>query len=208
MKNTKSFTGKKETRKQIEAARRRKERTRSILIYGGIGLAVLVVVGLIILGVRNSSASNSLMGDPVTVTSRAHVDPSKDPGPYNSNPPAGGQHFPTTLPTKFYEESDVASLPPYPQGYLVHNLEHGYVIFWYNCSTLSTAKCDSMKQDIRDVMAQFGGTKLIAFPWPSQDVPLAMTSWGRILKLNTPDTKTMAQFVKSNRYQAPEPNAE
>ena len=26
------------------------------------------------------------------------------------------------------------NLPQYPEGYLVHNLEHGYVIFWYNCA--------------------------------------------------------------------------
>jgi hypothetical protein len=36
---------------------------------------------------------------------------------------------------------------------------------------------------------------------------LAMTSWGRILNFTTPDPVVMKQFVETNRYQAPEPNA-
>ncbi len=48
---------------------------------------------------------------------------------------------------------------------------------------------------------------MIAFPWPSLDAPLALTSWGRILKLSTPDAARMKLFVEHNRYQAPEPDA-
>ena len=39
------------------------------------------------------------------------------------------------------------------------------------------------------------------------DIPLAMTSWGRILKFTIPDPIIMKQFVERNRYQAPEPDA-
>jgi len=199
-------TAYRETRRKMQAAQRKKERTRGVLLYGGIGLGALIVIVLIVLGANNSFASSGLIGNPVPITSRAHVDPSQDPGPYNSNPPAQGPHFPTTLPARFYNDGDIAKMAPFPQGYLVHNLEHGYVIFWYNCANLPADECSSMQQAVKDVMAQFGGDKLIAFPWPNMDVPLAMTSWGRILKLNSVDTKMMAQFVKSNRYQAPEPD--
>jgi hypothetical protein len=100
----------------------------------------------------------------------------------------------------------LATLPKYPQGYLVHSLEHGYVIFWYNCKAPNT-DCAALKQTIQSVMDATGGTKLIAFPWSDMDVPLAMTSWGRILKFPTPDPALMKRFVERNRYQAPEPDA-
>ena len=103
---------------------------------------------------------------------------------------------------------DIPTLPAHPEGYLVHNLEHGYVIFWYNCKANPAINCTDLKKAILNVMDTYGGVKLIAFPWPTLDVPLAMSSWGRIYKLNIPDERLMRQFVTSNRFQAPEPNGQ
>jgi hypothetical protein len=114
-------------------------------------------------------------------------------------------HFETSYKAGFFNEDDVAGLADYPEGYLVHSLEHGYVIFWYNCQ-VAGVDCPALKQAIQQVMDDHGGTKLIAFPWPDMEVPLAMTSWGRLLKFDIPDPDLMAQFVQRNRYQAPEPD--
>jgi hypothetical protein len=35
------------------------------------------------------------------------------------------------------DESQFATLPEHLEGYLAHNLEHGHVIFWYNCNLLT-----------------------------------------------------------------------
>src|SRR5512146_2282302 len=121
-------------------------------------------------------------------------------------PPAGGTHYPVDYTAKFYQESDLASLPAHPEGYLVHSLEHGYVIYWYNCKADPKIDCAALKQTIQKAMDAAGGTKLIAFPWSSMDVPVAMTSWGRILKMATPDEATMVKFANSNRYKSPEPD--
>jgi hypothetical protein len=186
-----------------------------------VGLGVIVVAVVIVLAVIGSQAGSStanaasndptptpegLMGDPVVINSRAHVPEGSIPGPYASNPPAGGTHYPVNYTAKFYQESDLASLPAHPEGYLVHSLEHGYVIYWYNCKATSTLSCDALKQLIQKAMDQAGGTKLIAFPWSSMDVPLAMTSWGRILKMANPDEATMVKFANSNRHKSPEPD--
>jgi hypothetical protein len=146
------------------------------------------------------------MGDAVVIPSRDHVPNDTVPGPYNSNPPAGGAHYDTDFTAGFYQETDLATHPKNPQGYLVHSLEHGYVIFWYNCQAANT-DCAALKQIIQSVMDETDGDKLIAFPWSDMDVPLAMTSWGRILKFPSPDPALMKQFVERNRYQAPEPDA-
>jgi hypothetical protein len=95
----------------------------------------------------------------------------------------------------------------FPEGYIVHNLEHGYVVFWYNCDLLSESECSTLKSEIRTVIDEFDGVKLIAFPWSSLDVPLAMTSWDRIFRFDSFDPQTAAAFVRANRNQSPEPNA-
>ena len=198
----------KKSNRQIIRENQQKKQTRNkIILGGGIGLAAIIVVVVVILLINNSPASAGLMGDPVVVPSRDHIPSDQIPGPYNSNPPAGGAHYDTNFPAKFYQEADLASLPKNPQGYLVHSLEHGYVIFWYNCQAPNT-DCATLKQTIKKVMDDEGDIKLIAFPWPDMDVPLTMTSWGRILKFPTLDTALMTQFVVRNRYQAPEPDAQ
>ncbi len=45
---------------------------------------------------------------------------------YKFNPPTSGDHYPSWISKGFYEE-------PRPDGNLVHSLEHGYIIIWYNC---------------------------------------------------------------------------
>lgn len=195
----------KSVRQTIRESQRNKRKSQNLLKIGAAILSVLVIAIIIILAV-NGSKRGQLMGEAVVVPSAAHVSDAVNPGPYNSNPPAGGTHYETDYSAKFYQESDLATLPKYPEGYLVHSLEHGYVIFWYNCQVAGT-DCTALKQTIQNVMDKTGGDKLIAFPWSTMDVPLAMTSWGRILNFTTPDAVVMEKFVKTNRYQAPEPNA-
>lgn len=187
-------------------AQRKKQRRNKLLLYGGLGLAALAAVALVLFIVLKPPDSPTLMGDAVEVPSRDHVADSAVPGPYMTNPPAGGAHYSTDWTEKFYQESDLPGLPPHPEGYLVHSLEHGYVIFWYNCQVANT-DCAALKQTIQSVMDATGGTKEIAFPWATQDTALVMTSWGRILRFPRPDAEQMKKFVLANRYQAPEPDA-
>jgi hypothetical protein len=197
----------KKSKRQAMREARNKEQTRNrILIYGGIGLAIIAVIAIVFVSVNNSSKPGGLLGDAVPILSSDHIPEGGPVGPYNSNPPAGGVHYPTDFTENFYQESDLATLPKNPEGYLVHSLEHGYVIFWYNCQVPNT-DCAALKATIQKVMDQTGGIKLIAFPWSNMDIPLAMTSWGRIMKFQNPDAALMKQFVEHNRYQAPEPDA-
>ena len=138
----------------------------------------------------------------------AHVPEGQDPGPFNSDPPTSGRHYSQPFDPGFYEEGDLETQVDYPAGHLLHNLEHGYVIFWYNCDELDNAvDCDDLKEQIKNVMNRFLGAKMVAFPWASIDEPVVMTTWGQMLRFDKFDERAAREFVQANRNRAPEPNA-
>jgi hypothetical protein len=185
-------------RRQIREKNKRQKLVSS-LTWGGIGLAVLAVIGLVVWQGIKPAAGESI---PV-MTSSPHIDPGIDPGEYNSDPPTSGLHYAEEAQAGFYDENTYT----YPAGYLVHNLEHGYVIFWYDCDLLDESACSELKSQIRTVMDDLGGVKLIAYPWSSLDVPLVMTSWGRMQRFEAFDAEQAKAFYRANLNQAPEPNA-
>jgi hypothetical protein len=189
--------------RELRRARERRGRARALLLWGGLGIAALAVLLLLVW-----NGAQPLAGVAIPVEGADHVEDGTDPGPYNSNPPTSGTHFPSTFDAGFYDEQDAAAGPPYPQGYLVHNLEHGYVIFWYNCALLEPAACDEMKAQIQGVMEEFGNFKLIAFPWNSIDVPVVLTSWGQMQEMERFDASQARRFIRRNLNEAPEPEAD
>jgi hypothetical protein len=177
----------------------RRQTLISTLTWGGIGVGVLAILGFIIWQGVRPAAGESI---PI-MTSSPHIDKDTDPGQYNSNPPTSGLHYAEEASAGFYDEN----IYTHPAGYLVHNLEHGYVIFWYNCNLLDESACSELKSQIRLAMDELGGTKLIAYPWNSIDVPLVLTSWGHLQRFETFDAEQAKAFYRANLNKAPEPNA-
>ena len=100
-----------------------------------------------------------------------HV-PVDTPVDYPDAPPAFGPHWnqagvaPAPFARKFYTSED---RPPLEA--LVHNLEHGYTIVWYDDTI---AEDDDAITDLRAMASKFPGTtnfrhKFIAAPWTSDD---------------------------------------
>ncbi len=101
---------------------------------------------------------------------------------YKDAPPAFGPHYPEPAPfgRKFYSAQDRPQLE-----YLVHNLEHGYNLLWYDQSVADNA--DELAV-VKAIAAKFDGQKLtdkfIAVPWTEQDgkpfpggAHVALTHW-------------------------------
>lgn len=73
---------------------------------------------------------------------------------YNSNPPTSGTHFPAWAKKGIYDR--VIS-----DGYLIHSLEHGYIVISYDCTkSISNKPMSTNKYQfpMTDVMAQEKGT--------------------------------------------------
>lgn len=199
---------KKQSKRQEIREQRMRQQRKQTLIWSGAGLVVIILIGVF---VWQGSAQGSLgpVGESVAVSPEysTHIEEGADPGPFPTDPPAGGKHYGSDLEAGFYDDAYAATLGEYPEGYLVHNLEHGYVIFWYNCDLLSPEACEALKSDIRKVMDKFGGSELIAFPWKSLDVPVAMTSWDRLQRFESFDLTLAERFIRANQNKSPEAGA-
>lgn len=191
------------SRKNQLRARRQADKKRAMIAWGLILLGVAAIVGFFAWrGLRPSS------GVAVAVEAAGHVPDGAYPGPYTSNPPTSGNHYASNLEAGFYHEDQIEALGPYPEGYLIHDLEHGYVIFWYDCQVLDDAGCRQLKTDIQATMEKFDNFKVIAFPWDSLEVPLVLTSWGYLQEFEVFNQQAVDRFVRVNRLRAPEPHAD
>ena len=188
----------KRSKKELRQEARARRRLLSGLVWGAIGLGILASI---IFGAWNLLRPRP--GQSVALQARTHIQVGDTHEPYNTNPPTSGPHA-GLVQADFY---DVAP----PDENLVHNLEHGYVIIWYDCATLDLAQCQTLKTEIKAVMSRARPVviasnikKLVAVPRSKMDTPIALTSWGRIDTLPAYDEKEMMDFINSFREQAPE----
>lgn len=79
--------------------------------------------------------TKELPGETVADAGREHVTDIAGIA-YTSNPPTSGSHFPVWAKPGVYDRliSD---------GYLIHSMEHGYVVIWYDCESKSALKQES-----------------------------------------------------------------
>ncbi len=163
-------------------------------VFIGIGLATVLVLtaGVFFLSKQDERLSKPLMGQDVKVTGRTHF-PQGTPIQYDTNPPAEGNHYPNP------QQAGIYTTPPV-DGNLVHSLEHGAVILWYNPKKLSSAQIDELK----GIYNKAPGSKDIMVSRTNMDVPVALTSWGRIMKLKAIDEKIIDAFFSTNVDRGPE----
>ena len=183
-----------------------KEQRRRRLILGGWIIAGALFILMLGYLVWKEAQPKVQPGEVIPIQGAGHIPVGQPHDPYNSEPPTSGPHYDTPVEAGFYDEAPI-------DEYLVHNMEHGHVIIWYNCSALSDAECTILKNQIRDTMSRAGVSaitrtlKLVAVPRPSLSTQLALTSWGHLQRLDSFDANAILQFIKAYRDEAPEPGA-
>jgi hypothetical protein len=170
-----------------------------LLIIGGVlvvGAIVLVVVLLF------SGQSGGLIGERQVDNGGGHIAEGQTGGPYSSTPATSGQHWNTADSPGPWGVYTTAQ----PQERLIHNLEHGGIVIWYQPNQLDAAGVqaltDYVQQQVRS--AKF---KVILSPWTGQDFahPIAVTAWNWLLYLDSADIGQVRTFLDQHYGQAPEP---
>ena len=161
-----------------KAARRRNLVTLGIALAVGAGVVLLIINERTVdtgpLGVSAAQAGCEEI-ETITDASREHVDEGTNVD-YDESPPMGGSHWPVPADAVFYS----AELE---EERLVHNLEHGQIVIWYQPDI-----DDEVKDDIEtfvdrenDVAIKDGARvgPMLAAPYPNIDgsFTFAMTAW-------------------------------
>jgi hypothetical protein len=121
-------------RRKLFREQQKKEQIQTQASRGmGKWVAILAIVALLGWGAYSlyKNSTKPLPGKEVAEMGRDHVTDIFGVE-YNSNPPTSGPHFAVWAKPGVYDRfiSD---------GYLIHSMEHGYVIIWYDCSKISTS---------------------------------------------------------------------
>jgi hypothetical protein len=164
---------------------------------------VVGVVAALVLTLALSGGGSS-RSNPTAISSTAGgaactSDTRSDPGrshvqnpTYTVNPPAGGDHYPVPASAGVYTAN-----PP-PDSQLVHSLEHGYVILWFDPTTESA--------DLQKIVAaaQKYPADTLVVPRSGMPVPLAATAWHHRLLCQGFNEGALLNFIAQYRNQGPE----
>lgn len=185
---------------KLRQEQRRKERRRSMMILGA---CIVIVLGLLAAAIvpyvkqvrAEAKARNTPLSDLGVSASAASCDPVKEASAtgnqdhvqvgtkitYPQAPPSFGKHWGNFLQgseiRQFYTRADRPEVER-----LVHSLEHGHTILWYDDSVTTGSKEYKAIQAMGTKLGE--GSYFIAAPWTSKDgaafpsgAHVALTHW-------------------------------
>jgi hypothetical protein len=142
--------------------------------------------------VEQDRLSKPLVGEKIEEMESPHIKIGDSHEPYNSNPPTSGPHVGNGVAGAGIKDKPVAD------EIVVHSLEHGAVVLWYR-EDLKQEEIEKLKQ----VFLEASGKKIM-IPRNNMDTPIALTSWGYLLKLQSIDKEKIKEFIETNNDRAPE----
>ena len=159
-----------------------------------VGLAIIAFLGIVLWQNRPVSPSNEpLLGEAMEFGSTAHVNSEAQLIIPEGEPPSGGPHFDQPLRAGVYDD-------PVPDGNAIHSLEHGMVWISYSPELVTEADIEAL----RDIADDHGGDTILS-PRPLNTLPIAVVSWGRIMRLDAVDASAIEDFIEVNTNRSPEP---
>ncbi|HZQ05268.1 MAG TPA: DUF3105 domain-containing protein [Anaerolineae bacterium] len=183
------------TQQRLEQERKRKQQ-QYLLIGGGFAAAVLLIAGIVLpmMQPRTPTSTGSANCDNVQTfpdEGRSHM-AAGDPTPvYKTSPPTSGTHNPVPMPAGVYDANvDITRL--------VHSLEHGYIIMYYN--GLSPNEINQLIS-----IQNSDPIKTIVAPYPNMPKKVALVAWTRMQTCDGVNEQAIRSFIAQFRNQGPEP---
>lgn len=180
-----------------------------------IGAAVVIVVAaiVIVLLVRHNSSSGS--SQTTAVAGEQHFSDSKTAAgqlydhipetqpvttdPSGHYPPTFGNHYPIWRPPGVYDA-------PVPEGYFIHDLEHGGIVVLYNCPS----GCADAINQLRGMLTSlprskdFNEVKLVVSPNTKIEHQFVLLAWDYEKDMDSFDADTVRSFYLEHLDKGPE----
>jgi hypothetical protein len=174
-----------------------------LLAVGAILVLGTVILLLVFLFGRGGTSDGGFIGQRQVDAGRNHITEGTAGGPYTSTPATSGPHWPpsatTPGPWGVYQIAQ-------PQERMLHNLEHGGIVIWYQPARLDADGLAALTAYVQQQIttAQF---KVILVPWSGSDFghPVAVCAWDWLLYLDTPNTDAVSTFLNAHYGDSPEP---
>lgn len=179
---------KKSAVREAQHTRRRRRRQKKIALRIVVALLILsgFIYGIVTLLQRTEKAR---LGEHHAIEGRDHIGSDAPHVPYQTNPPTSGAHGNALrwaiYPTEVTDEN------------AVHNLEHGGIWITYK---------DLAPEDVSrlEVIARRHPQSALLSPRSANDTPIAVVSWGRVMKLDAIDEAKIEQYITQNMNKSPE----
>jgi hypothetical protein len=116
--------------------------------------------------------------------------------PYKTDPPTSGPHYNRWMPPSVYGVGEAA-----PE-LLVHNLEHGNVVIYFNPSVLGKNEVDELTEISKKYIGQWDGVVLVVRE--DKEAPVILTAWRSALRLKRYNKEKVMEFLDAFRGRGPE----
>lgn len=183
-----------------------------LLLIGGVlavGVSILALVVLLGSGPNPNTGTQQPLDDGPHVTAGAscRADPAScqvTADPYSSLPATSGPHWGSP-------NNWGAYTVPQDESQLIHNMEHGGVIVWYDPAQVEADGMSKLTSYVNtQVSAGISGRyKFILSPWGGEgdlETPIVVTAWRQLLELDEVDTDAINDFAREHYGRSPEPN--
>ena len=188
----------KKERNEVKRVEKQKAREKNIKIkkikswLPWILFAGLIVGGLYWMVNASQTAEENRLGEKVSIMNRDHISVGDSHDAYNSNPPTSGPH---AGPARWGFSSEEIL-----DENAIHNLEHGGI--W-----ISYKNIDDDSIEVLEKIAKQNSASVIVSPREENDTNIAVTSWGRLMRLDAVNEDLINEFIRQNKNKSPEPLA-
>jgi hypothetical protein len=175
-----------------------------LLAIGGVLVVGVLIIALVLLvggeppqnvGTQQANDGSEHVRDGTTI-------PPAD-RPWSSTPGTSGVHWDSPTSWGVYST-------PQPEEQLIHNLEHGGIVIWYEPDTLDADQVAELADHVnRQTSSGISGRyKYILSPWegPDFEKSIAVTAWRQVLYLDEVDLDAIEEFARAHYGRSPEPN--
>ncbi|MBI2874264.1 MAG: DUF3105 domain-containing protein [Firmicutes bacterium] len=114
---------------------------------------------------------------------------------YQTDPPTSGPHYSGVVRPGFHTETALPEL-------LVHNLEHGNIVIYYDPEGASEETLKSLRELADRYRGTFDG--VVVVPHTDPQNPIILTAWRHMLRLPAWDPKQVDAFIDAYRGRGPE----
>lgn len=165
------------------------------IFFGSLGVLLAAIVAFSVWSSIYGPAPagpRPLMGENMPDQGGPHVAQGAEHAAYSSNPPTSGPMWGGVAGAGVKTEE-------VPDELILHSMEHGAAVLWY--------KADLPQDQVDQIRAAYDAARIakkIMVPRANLDVPVALTSWGYLLKLDTIDNTAITAFLETNNGRAPE----